>query len=138
MSMSSEELEAFLAEPRLCHFATVDSNDRPRVRPMWFLWRDGVLWFTTRLESRHTGRDLANGGRVAVSIASDERPYRGVVVHGTVEVVGRDGGLLRAISTRYGKRQGEAWVREAMTEPDRTVLRLEPETLISWDYGTDV
>jgi PPOX class probable F420-dependent enzyme len=135
MPLTPEELDAFLNEPRLCHFATVDSKGRPRVRPLWYLWRDGAFWFTTRLEARHTGRDLRHGGRVAVSIASEDRPYRAVVVHGAVEVIGKDEELLRAISTRYGRREGEAWLRRALKEPDRTVLRLVPETLISWDYG---
>jgi PPOX class probable F420-dependent enzyme len=137
VKMTPPEIDAFLAGQRLCHFATVDSTGRPRVRPIWYLWRDGAFWFTTRLESRHTGRDLANGGRVAVSVASDDRPYRSVIAHGTVQVVGKDEEMLRAISTRYGRRKGEAWLGEAMTQADRTVLRLDPETLISWDYGRD-
>src|SRR5207249_127070 len=120
---------------RLCAFATIDANGNPRVRPLWYLWRDGTFWFTTRLETRHTGRDLAGTGRVAVSVASDERPYRAVVAHGTIEVVGKDEGLLRAIATRYGTTEGKAWVREVLGEADRIVLRLDPETLISWNYG---
>lgn len=133
--MSPEDVDAFLSEPRLCHFATVDGRGNPRVRPLWYLWRDGVFWLTTRSEARHTGRDLSAHPRVAVSVASEDRPYRGVVVHGTPEVLEKDRDTLLAISTRYGDAPGRRWVEVAMREPDRVVLRLEPETLISWDYG---
>src|SRR5439155_13029538 len=79
--MDQGEIDAFLAEPRLCHFATVDAKGHPRVRPLWFLWKDGEFWFTTRLRRRFTGRDVAGGSAVAVSIASERRPYQAVVAH---------------------------------------------------------
>jgi general stress protein 26 len=135
MPLTPDEMDAFLTGPHLCHFATVDAAGRPRVRPLWYLWRDGAFWFTTRLEARHTGRDIAGGGVASVSIASEERPYRAVVATGAVEVVGKDRGLLDAISSRYGEREGRAWLAGAMKEPDRTVLKLVPERLTSWDYG---
>ena len=76
MSMKPEEIDAFLGEPRLCHFATIDAKGRPRVRPLWYLWRDGAFWLTTRKEARHTGRDLESHPEVALSVASESRPYR--------------------------------------------------------------
>jgi nitroimidazol reductase NimA-like FMN-containing flavoprotein (pyridoxamine 5'-phosphate oxidase superfamily) len=133
--MDQEEIDAFLAEPRLCHFATIDSNGRPRVRPLWYLWKDGEFWFTTRLRRRFTGRDVAGGSAVAVSIASEERPYRAVVAHGRPEVVERARQMLLAISIRYGEAPGKRWTARAMKEPDRILFRMKPEKLFSWDYG---
>lgn len=135
MSMTPDEMEAFLTEPRLCHFATVDSEGRARVRPLWFLWSEGVFWFTTRRKARHTGRDLTSNPRVAVSVASEDRPYRAVVAHGEPEVLDRDLDMLLAISTRYGEGAGRRWAATAMKEEDRVVLRMRPRTLVSWDYG---
>jgi nitroimidazol reductase NimA-like FMN-containing flavoprotein (pyridoxamine 5'-phosphate oxidase superfamily) len=135
MPMTADEIEAFLGERRLCAFSTVDHRGRPRVRPLWYLWRDGAFWFTTRLEARHTGRDLAVNPRVAVSIASEDRPYRAVVAHGRPEVVGKVEDLLLAISTRYGESEGRRWTDGAMKEPDRVVLKMEPATFLSWHYG---
>jgi PPOX class probable F420-dependent enzyme len=140
MPMTAEEFDAFLAEPRLCHFTTVDDRGRPRVRPLWFLWQAGQFWFTTRLEARHTGRDLAASPQVAVSIASEDRPYRAVIAHGPIEVVGKDREILLAIAARYGPREGHRWLEHAMEESDRVAMRMIPETLLSWDYsreGTD-
>ena len=137
MSMTPEEVDAFLAEPRLCHFATVDANGLPRARPLWYLWRDGVFWLTTRRETRFTGRDLASSPRVAISIASEQRPYRAVVAHGKPEVVEKDREMLLELSTRYGDEPGRRWTAEAMEQSDRVLLKLVPEKLFSWDYGKD-
>jgi PPOX class probable F420-dependent enzyme len=135
MPMTSEEIDAFLAEARLAHFATVDAEGRPRIRPIWYLWREGALWGTTRLH-RHTGRDLRSNTWVAVSIASEERPYRAVILHGRPKILDKDRDLLAAVATRYGEREGLEFVDEAMAQTDRVLFKLVPEELVSWDYGT--
>jgi nitroimidazol reductase NimA-like FMN-containing flavoprotein (pyridoxamine 5'-phosphate oxidase superfamily) len=134
-TMTPEEIDGFLAEPHLCAFATVDEAGNARVRPLWYLWRDGEFWFTTRRESRHTGRDLETHPRVAVSVASEGRPYRAVVAHGSPRVVDPDLDMLLAISTRYGEAPGRRWTEIAIKEPDRVILRMRPDSLVSWDYG---
>jgi len=135
VSMTTQEIDEFLSEPRLCHFATLDAEGEVRVRPLWYLWREGTFWFTTRREVRHTGRDLRAHRRVAVSVASEDRPYRAVVAHGSVEVLDRDLDMLLAIATRYGEAEGRAFAEEAMEQSDRVILRMTPGELISWDYG---
>ncbi len=136
MPMSGTELKSFLEEIRLCHWATVDPQGRPRVRPLWYLYADRAFWFTTRMESRHTGRDVAAGSPVALSIASEERPYRAVILHGTPEVWAEDRDVwLERIATRYGDAEGRRWLAGALKEPDRVVLRLVPDVMITWDYG---
>src|SRR5204863_283468 len=72
--------------PRLAHFATVSGGGRPRVRPLWYAYEDGVFYFTTRLQARYTGADLTAGSSVAVSIGSEDRPYRAVLAPGPAEV----------------------------------------------------
>src|SRR2546429_698878 len=79
-----------LAAPRLAHFATVSGDGGPRVRPLWYVYEEGAFWFTTRLEARWTGADVAAGSPVAISIGSEDRPYRAVVARGPAEVWSRD------------------------------------------------
>ena len=133
MPLTRDDVDAFLAEVRLCHFATIDDRGAPRVRPVWYLWRHGAFWLTTRMQARHTGRDLANGGRATVSVASDVKPYRAVIATGPIEIIGRDEGLLRDISFRYGDES--QWLALALHEADRTVLKLTPSRLLSWNYA---
>jgi len=134
--LAGKELKAFLEEVRLAHWATIGPDGKPRVRPVWYLYEGGALYFTTRLESRRTGADVTAGSPVAVSIADDERPYRAVVAHGTPEVWTDDReAWLERISTRYGEAEGRRWLAGALKEPDRVVLRLVPEKVLAWHYG---
>jgi general stress protein 26 len=136
MPFEPGELRAFLEDVRLCHWATVSGNGRPRVRPLWYLLAERALWFTTRLEARRTGADVAAGSPVAVSIAGDERPYRAVIAFGTPEVWAEDRDLwLERIATRYGEAEGRRWLAGAVKEPDRVVLRLVPDRVVAWHYG---
>jgi general stress protein 26 len=136
MPLEGEDLKAFLDDVRLCHWATVGPDGRPRVRPLWYLYADRAFWFTTRMEVRRTGADVAAGSPVAVSIASEERPYRAILIHGHPEVWTRDRETwLERIATRYGEAEGRRWLAGALKEPDRVVLRLVPDTLVAWDYG---
>jgi PPOX class probable F420-dependent enzyme len=137
MPLEGQELEAFLQESHLAHFATIGPDGKPRVRPLWFCFAEGALWFTTRLEARRTGADVAAGSPVAVSIASEGRPYRALVAYGTPEVWEDDRDRwLERIATRYGRAEGKRWLAGALKEPDRVIMRLVPDHLVAWHYGT--
>ena len=136
MTLEGAELKAFLEEIHLCHWATVGPKGDPRVRPLWYLYSEKAFWFTTRMEARRTGADITAGSPAAVSIASEERPYRAVILHGTPEVWSDDrDAWLERIATRYGKSSGLRWLARAVKEPDRVVMRMVPDTVITWDYG---
>ncbi len=137
MPLVDSELETFLKEPRLAHFATTGPDGAPRVRPLWFCYADRAFWFTTRREARHTGTDLAAGSLAAVSIASDDRPYRALIAYGRPEVWERDRRTwLESIAIRYGQAEARRWLPGALKEPDRVVLRLVPDKVVAWHYGT--
>lgn len=135
MTLQGQDLRVFLEEIHLCHWATVDSEGRPWARPLWYLYADRAFWFTTRIEARRTGADALDSP-VAVSIASEDRPYRAVVLQGTPEVWKEDRDTwLERIATRYGDAPGRRWLAGALKEADRVVMRLIPERVIAWDYG---
>jgi general stress protein 26 len=137
MPLVGKDLEAFLEEQHLAHFATIGPDGKPRVRPLWFCFADGALWFTTRIEARRTGTDVVAGSPVAVSIASEGRPYRAVLAYGTPEVWGVDReDWLERIATRYGTPEGKRWLSGALKEPDRVIMRLVPDHVVAWHYGT--
>ena len=135
MPLSKSALKVFLDEPRMAHIATSSKTGSPRVSPIWYLYENGVFYFTTRL-GRVKGRHLRENPSVALSIATDERPYRAVCAFGKALIVkdNRDEWLER-ISFRYGKRQGRGWLDEAVKQPDRVVMMLRPQRILSWNYG---
>jgi nitroimidazol reductase NimA-like FMN-containing flavoprotein (pyridoxamine 5'-phosphate oxidase superfamily) len=134
--LQGNDLKTFLEEVRLGHWATIGPDGNPRARPVWYLYADRAFWFTTRMEARRTGADVAGGSPVAVSIASENRPYRAVIAFGTPEVWTEDReAWLERIATRYGEAEGRRWLAGALKEPDRVVLRLVPDRVLAWDYG---
>jgi PPOX class probable F420-dependent enzyme len=135
MPLSKSELNAFLDEPRMAHLATVSRSGRPRVTPIWYAYQNGAFYFTTRL-GRVKGKHVQQNSRVALSIATDERPYRAVCAFGKAAILkeNRDEWFER-ISFRYGKDEGREWVAKAIKQPDRVVMVLRPERVLSWDYG---
>jgi PPOX class probable F420-dependent enzyme len=136
MPLQGEDLRRFLEEVRLCHFATIGPDGAPRVRPLWYLYEDGAFWLTTRTEVRRTGADLVAGSPAALSIGSEDQPYRAVLAHGTPEIWEEDRGRwLERIALRYGEAQGRRWLARALKEHDRVVLRLVPDRVLAWDYG---
>jgi PPOX class probable F420-dependent enzyme len=62
---------------------TVWPDGRPHLMPVWAVWRDDALWFSSSLRARKI-RNIAAGP--AVSIATDD-PLNPVVVEGTARIV---------------------------------------------------
>jgi nitroimidazol reductase NimA-like FMN-containing flavoprotein (pyridoxamine 5'-phosphate oxidase superfamily) len=105
------------------------------VSPIWFVYEGGYFYFTSRL-GRVKGRHITRNPLVALSVATDERPYRAVCAFGKALLVEKDRDMwLERISTRYGERQGRAWLKEALKQEGRVVFKLQPDRIVSWDYG---
>jgi PPOX class probable F420-dependent enzyme len=128
-------LKSFLDGRRLAHLATPSRDGKPRVTPIWYLYDNGFFYFTTRL-GRLKGKQIQRDPAVAVSIATDNRPYRAVCAFGRVEIVKNDRDKwLERISSRYGRKAGKSWLTNALRQPDRVVMMLIPERVLSWHYG---
>ena len=63
--------------------ATTRPDGRPHVMPVWGVWLDGALWFSSGLRSRKA-RNLAADPRCAVTTDDALEP---VVLEGTAELV---------------------------------------------------
>ena len=135
MPLTPAEIEILLREPLLAHIAVACADGRPHVTPIWIAYEKGSFYFTTRLR-RVKGRTLQRTSYAAISIATNERPYRAVIVEGKVEQVksDRDAWLLR-IAKKYGEAEGERWFNYSRNEPDRVVMKLVPIKVLSWHYG---
>jgi PPOX class probable F420-dependent enzyme len=135
MPLSKIELERFLQEPRLAHLATASKKGKPRVNAIWYAYQDGMFYFTTRL-GRVKGRHIKSNNSVALSIATDMHPYVAVCAFGNAQVLkeNRDD-WLKKISFRYGEEEGKEWLAEVVRQPDRVVMVLKPDRVLSWDYG---
>lgn len=138
--LSPEEVDAFLTEPdHLVRIATVDAEGAPSVAPIWFLYRDGRLWFTPR-EKSSWWHHIQADPRVAMTIDEDEAPYRKVFVKGRVSVEHVPGdddawrALYRDIAVRYTPEAfADAYINATVHEP-RALLSLpcDPASVTTW------
>jgi PPOX class probable F420-dependent enzyme len=80
--------------------ATARPDGRPHVMPVWGVWLEGLLWFSSGLRSRKA-RNLAADGRCSLTTDDARNP---VVVEGTADRVtdlGRIAGFVAAVNAKY-------------------------------------
>lgn len=113
--MTAQEVHAFLSHgTRTAKLATVMSDGRPHVMPVWFVLDGEQIVFTTGSESVK-GRNLRRDPRVALVVEDDTPPYAFVHVRGQVTIDEDPEELLRyaiALGSRYmGEARGEEFGR---------------------------
>jgi len=122
--MTAAEVEEFLQEPgQLLRLGTVDADLMPSVVPIWFIHRDGKLWFTPRAKSEWFGHLRANPN-VCCTIDESSGSVRKVIAKGraTLEYdVGNDDewrDIYRDIALRYTpERFADAYLADTHDEP---------------------
>ncbi|HST83624.1 MAG TPA: pyridoxamine 5'-phosphate oxidase family protein [Kineosporiaceae bacterium] len=137
IAMTAAEVDAFLAEQRICRVATNGTNG-PHVTPLWFAWDGSALWLTSLARSQRWV-DLQRDPRIAVVIdaGEDYGQLRGVELRGSVEIVGE--------VPRTGEPNDELTMPEQLMADRYTGgtvhhdgrhawLRLRAEKITSWDF----
>lgn len=137
IAMTSDEVDAFLAEQRTCRVATVGRTG-PHATPLWFVWHEGALWLTSLARSQRWA-DLQTDPRIAVVVDAGEQyqELRGVELRGRVEVVGEVPRTGEPVPELDGPEQAFAdrYTGGTMHHDGRHAwLRLVPEKITSWDF----
>ena len=84
--MEPEEWRAFLDRGRrTAKLATVRSDGRPHVAPVWFVLDREELVFMTGLSSVK-GKNLSRDPRVMISVDEESFPYAFVLIQGTARI----------------------------------------------------
>jgi len=108
--------------------ATVGRDGTPHLMPVWALWHDGQLWFSSSNGSRKA-RNLSQEPRCTVST---DNPLEPVVVQGRARRVDDTDHLrtmLEAENAKYGTAYGMDMVDPAMN----SVFALLPEWVFALD-----
>jgi len=111
------ELETPVAEKLLrstipARLAFVGASGQPHVTPIWFLWRDGAVVMCTFANSAKVRAIQANP-RIALTIDSNEPPYKVLRIRGPAELEFVDGILddyITCAHRYYGKELGDKWI----------------------------
>ena len=141
--MSAEEVDAVLDDARTIILCSNDPDGPPHPMPMWFVRDDDGAILMTTFGKSHKVANLAEDARVSLLVEDGEEysELRGVVLHGTAEVVEDDDVVLDtmlAVAAKQGGTDRESV--QALAEgirpqaAKRVRLRVVPERVISWDH----
>jgi general stress protein 26 len=120
-------VEEWLVAARNYWVCTTRPDGRPHAKPVWGVWLDGALLFSTSPESV-TARNLATGSQLAVHLESGDQV---ATFEGTPEPV-RDPELLDRFVRAYDAKYG--W-RMDVSDPNMPVFSLRAESVLAWDAG---
>ncbi|GAA2340162.1 PPOX class F420-dependent oxidoreductase [Saccharopolyspora halophila] len=144
ITMSEDEISDFIADQRVVVLATVKSDGRPHLVPMWFL-PDGKtieVWSYGRSQKTvNLRRDPR--ATLLVETGTDYGELRGVSLECDVELLEEPDDIERlglGLAVRYGQLSEEdaqdPGVREMMRgrASKRVGLRFTPTRTITWDH----
>ena len=147
VTMTPDEIQDFLEEPRSIQVATLGPDGFPHVAPMWYIVEDGKVVFRSFMKSQkivNLTRDpkltvLAESGTAYASL-------RGLMIKGDAKLISDPAYVLdvyEKLAARYafsgseptpdlkGEALEEAFGRFASKN---TAVVVEPVKVISWDY----
>jgi general stress protein 26 len=118
-------VEEWLTGARNYWLCTTRPDGRPHAKPVWGVWVDDMLLFSTSPDSV-TARNVAAGSPLLVHLESGDQV---AMFEGTPEPV-RDSPLLERFTDLYEKKYN--W-RMDVSDPDTPILALRPESVLAWD-----
>jgi PPOX class probable F420-dependent enzyme len=146
ITMTAEEIEAFLAGGQTLQVATNGPDGRPHLAPMWYVVEDGRVVFRSFSKSQkivNLRRDPRLTVLVERGLAYAE--LQGVMIRGTARLIDDPDSVLRiygrlaAKYTMVGDRPAELDPDELQAAfgrfaPKNTAVVVEPEKVITWDH----
>tara|TARA_B100000315_G_scaffold64952_1_gene58963 strand:+ start:1726 stop:2139 length:414 start_codon:yes stop_codon:yes gene_type:complete len=133
--LSEPEIKAYLAEPHVAQMVTVRPDGRPHMAPVWFL-AEGRRALVMAYENAVKLRNIRQNPAVALSIATDHRPYKYVVLEGEGRVTDRD--LLQVIEricVQYdGPEKGSAYARELLSGGEMLLVDIQLTRVTGWKH----
>jgi len=139
ITMSDEEIAAFVEQQRTATMATVGPTGMPHLVAMWFAVIDGAIWFETKAKSQKA-TNLRRDPRLSVMI-EDGHTYdtlRGVSFEGQGVIVD-DPDALWQVGVSVWERYTGPYTEEMRPFVEvmlnkRVAVRVEPERIRSWDH----
>jgi hypothetical protein len=140
ITMSDEEVAAFLEEQRIVTCATLGPRGWPHLMPLFYTVRDGEIWAWTYGKSQKV-RNLERDPRATLQVEAGEQyqELRGVmieaetVVHNDIELVTEFG---LELANRYGDGAvGDEFIDVVRAQAaKRVALQFVPVRTATWDH----
>ena len=134
----------FLAAPTVARLATYRRDGFIHLTPVWFLFEEGLFYFTLGERRRHL-RNLKRDPRATVLVDVDRRPdtglrgeVRAVMCCGNVQI-SADPDRVNSIAARIDSRYLGALSPEdgdvALSPETYELVVLTPVTVLTWDFS---
>ena len=131
--LSQQEMDRFLAQPRIAHLVTLRPAGTPHVAPVWFLWDRGRAFVMADANAVKV-RNIESNPAVALSIATSKRPLSYVVLEGQAEVTSEDlPQVVERMCVLYdGPERGAEFAKELLGEDRMVLLEIAIDRIMSW------
>jgi nitroimidazol reductase NimA-like FMN-containing flavoprotein (pyridoxamine 5'-phosphate oxidase superfamily) len=103
-------------------------DGRPHAMPVWGMWHDGALWFSSSKQSRKS-RNLTADSRCVVTTEDTQNP---VVVEGTAELITSPEDLATMLALENAKYSTDYGI-EMLDPAINSSFRVKPE----WVFGLE-
>ena len=139
LSMSEDEVAAFLEGERRAYVATINVDGTPHVVPLSYVLIDGLLTFWTDPRSRKVA-NLRRDARMTCLVEAGERfsEFRAVEVYGRAELDEGHPGSERVGLALYERANGQltAELRDSVAAlvDERIAVTLRPDRVVTWDH----
>ena len=131
--LSQQEIADYLEESHVAHMVTVRPDGRPHVAPVWFLEEDGRAFVIADAGAVKL-RNIRRNPQLALSIATDQRPLKFVVLEGEGRVTDQDlSTMVERICVRYdGPERGRSFAEELLSEGRTRLVDIRVTRVIGW------
>ena len=138
--MSAQEIDTFLAEVRQAVVATNRRDGPPQMSPVWYLWEDRQLIFSTYPEAAKY-RNLQRDARMSACVHAEHPDSRTVMLYGRAELLPVNSPATPDLAWRVVRRyfDSDSAAREYLIssewEGNISVVILQPERIIAQDWN---
>jgi PPOX class probable F420-dependent enzyme len=139
ITMSGEELRAFLEDQKVVSVATIGPQGRPHLMPLWFVPEGTVLRGWTYAKSQKT-RNLERDPRATVQVEAGVlyHELRGVMMECDVDIEREPDEVAKygvALFERFGTVGPDVEDMVRKQAQKRVGLTFRPTRVVSWDHG---
>ena len=139
ITMTDEEIAAFIDEHRTATMATIGRGGTPHLVAMWYAVLDGQIWFETKTRAQKSV-NLRRDDRITVMI-EDGKTYdtlRGISIEGRGVIV-EDPDEIWRVGVNVWERYNGPYSEEVKPFVEfmlqkRLAVRVEVERIRSWDH----
>lgn len=141
ITMSEDEIAAFLQEQRVVICATNGARGWPHLMPLWYVVRDQDIWSWTYAKSQKV-RNLERDPRATLQVEDGDQYHelRGVMIEAQT-VVHRDLDLVTEFGVDLFERYGSATTGPEFLDAvraqaaKRVALQFMGDRVATWDHG---